>query len=237
MNPMAILAATNPTPQQLPVVLAQYQTLLQQLGGGDGGMQTSTNNMMQWNPMGSPGATAAQSFQVATGGGEGGGGPSHEQQQQQETHGPPAAVAAAAARQSPGNNSPPPRKKRKYDHESFPEKLHRLLSDSHSNGNTDICRFSADGSKFQIVNTSAFEEEVLPHYFRHNRISSFKRLLRMYAFRRIQGKPNRCCTRLFLSQRKTCTLIILSSSVILAVPISFLPSSLSRSSSTFSCRT
>ena len=83
--------------------------------------------------------------------------------------------------------SPPRRKKRKYDHESFPEKLHRLLRDAHENNQEDIVRFTNDGTKFEILNAQAFENEVLPQYFRHNRINSFKRLLRMYAFRRIQG--------------------------------------------------
>jgi hypothetical protein len=89
----------------------------------------------------------------------------------------------------PASADPPPRayKKRKYDHESFPEKLHRLLREAKEQDKDDIARFTDDGSQFQILNTHAFEEELLPRYFRHNRISSFKRLLRMYQFKRDEG--------------------------------------------------
>mmetsp|Transcript_4962 Transcript_4962/g.9453 ORF Transcript_4962/g.9453 Transcript_4962/m.9453 type:complete len:421 (+) Transcript_4962:35-1297(+) len=179
MNLMMISALTgaNPTsPQQLPTILAP---LLQQLGG------IPANNNSNMNTRQSSHTTSlADAAQRVTAGvtmATSGGGPS---------------VAAAARRPAESDfppMSPPPqrqqraRKKRKYDHESFPEKLHRLVSDAHENGLTDICRFNEDGSRFQILNTAAFEEELLPNYFRHNHISSFKRLLRMYSFRRIQG--------------------------------------------------
>jgi hypothetical protein len=78
-------------------------------------------------------------------------------------------------------------KKRKYEHESFPEKLHRLLREAKEQEKEHIARFTDDGSQFQILNTRAYEEELLPRYFRHNRISSFKRLLRMYQFKRDHG--------------------------------------------------
>ena len=104
-------------------------------------------------------------------------------------------ATAASARQSTLSNddsqtSLPVRKKRKYEHESFPEKLHRLLTDAHSQGNQHIICFIDDGEQFQILKASLLEEEILPRYFRHNRISSFKRLLRMYAFQRVQGTWN-----------------------------------------------
>jgi hypothetical protein len=100
----------------------------------------------------------------------------------QQGNGPTANVAAAAVAQPPK-----PRKKRAYNHESFPSKLHRLLREAKVNGKEDIARFTEDGTQFQILATRPFEEEILPNYFRHGSISSFKRLLRMYGFRRTQG--------------------------------------------------
>mmetsp|Transcript_4153 Transcript_4153/g.8377 ORF Transcript_4153/g.8377 Transcript_4153/m.8377 type:complete len:398 (-) Transcript_4153:61-1254(-) len=85
------------------------------------------------------------------------------------------------------NLGPPRRKKRKYDHESFPEKLHRLIIEAAISRKDHIIRYTTDGTRFQILHTKLFEDEILPHYFRHNRISSFKRLLRMYGFRRVDG--------------------------------------------------
>lgn len=79
------------------------------------------------------------------------------------------------------------RQKRKYDHESFPEKLHRLILESHVNGKTHIIRFTPDGASFEVLHTKNFEAEILPHYFRHNKATSFKRVLRMYGFSRVKG--------------------------------------------------
>ena len=79
------------------------------------------------------------------------------------------------------------RKKRKYAHEAFPEKLHRLIREAKASGKEHIVRYTDDGRRFQILHTKMFEDEILPNYFRHKSISSFKRLLRMYGFRRIEG--------------------------------------------------
>ena len=85
------------------------------------------------------------------------------------------------------DSEPSGRKKRKYEHESFPEKLHRLIIEASISRKDHIVRYTADGARFQILHTKSFEDEILPRYFRHNRISSFKRLLRMYGFKRIDG--------------------------------------------------
>lgn len=89
-------------------------------------------------------------------------------------------------------SAPRNRKKRKYEHESFPEKLHRLIVEAAVSGKAHIVRYTSNGKRFEILQTKSFENEILPHYFRHNRISSFKRLLRMYGFKRVEGKsPSR----------------------------------------------
>jgi len=86
-----------------------------------------------------------------------------------------------------GAASQGPKKRRKYRHEAFPQKLHRLIREAMAEGKDHICRFTDDGTQFQVRDTEAFQTEILPRYFRHGRIDSFKRLLHMYGFRRIQG--------------------------------------------------
>jgi len=77
--------------------------------------------------------------------------------------------------------------RRKYTHENFPSRLHRLLCEADAVGHAHICRFTNDGTMFQILDTKSFEAHVLPRYFRHGRIDSFKRLLRMYGWERVEG--------------------------------------------------
>jgi hypothetical protein len=81
------------------------------------------------------------------------------------------------------------KKKRRYNHEGFPQKLHRLILEAHAENNEHIVKFTEDGKQFQIVDTVSFEG-ILPRYFRHGKISSFKRLLHMYGFQRTQGTWN-----------------------------------------------
>ena len=83
-------------------------------------------------------------------------------------------------------DEPAKRKKRPYHHESFPVKLHRLLRETEEAGKTDIISFSKDGKEFSVHKPAALESEILPNYFRHNQLSSFRRLLNMYGFLRLQ---------------------------------------------------
>jgi hypothetical protein len=77
-------------------------------------------------------------------------------------------------------------KKREYNHESFPVKLHRLLRETKAQGKQDIISFSGDGTLVSVYKPSSFEKEILPKYFRHNKLSSFRRLLNMYGFERLR---------------------------------------------------
>ncbi|CAH6780175.1 heat shock factor protein 3 [Phodopus roborovskii] len=57
-----------------------------------------------------------------------------------------------------------------------------------------VIRWSKDGHSFQIVNEEIFSNEILPKYFKHNKIASFIRQLNMYGFRKtiaLQGENNR----------------------------------------------
>eukprot|EP00977_Amphora_coffeiformis_P024916 scaffold17644_cov170-Amphora_coffeaeformis.AAC.4 len=82
------------------------------------------------------------------------------------------------------------RQKRPYHHESFPAKLHRLLAETEAAEQDDIVSFNAEGTVILIHQPEAFEEEIIPRYFRHSKLSSFKRQLSMYGFTRILEGPD-----------------------------------------------
>lgn len=86
----------------------------------------------------------------------------------------------------PWTKKQPVKKKRKYNHEAFPQKLHRLIREASVEGNDHIVRFNEDGTRFTVLNTADFET-ILPRYFRHGKISSFFRMLHLYDFKRVQG--------------------------------------------------
>ncbi|KAL7569726.1 hypothetical protein ACA910_018587 [Epithemia clementina (nom. ined.)] len=75
-------------------------------------------------------------------------------------------------------------KKRKYDHEAFPQKLHRLITDVEEQGRVDIISFldEQDGGGFGVHQPQAFVEHVMGHYYRGNSWASFRRQLFSYKF-------------------------------------------------------
>jgi hypothetical protein len=66
--------------------------------------------------------------------------------------------------------------------EPFPEKLHRLLLEVEAAGQSDVISFVANGQAFAIHKPDKFFAEIVPLYFRHTRLSSFKRQLNLYEF-------------------------------------------------------
>ena len=75
--------------------------------------------------------------------------------------------------------------------EPFPEKLHRLLSETEAMGQTDIIAWVAGGRAFVIRHPQRFFQDVVPLYFRQSRLSSFKRQLNLYGFELINSGPAR----------------------------------------------
>ena len=65
---------------------------------------------------------------------------------------------------------------------TFPVKLHMILSNPEYE---DIIAWLPHGRSWRIVQQKAFEEHVLPHYFRHGRYSSFARQVNGWGFRRV----------------------------------------------------
>jgi hypothetical protein len=92
---------------------------------------------------------------------------------------PPAASLAVNVKQ-----------RRRYRHESFPEKLYRMLEEADREGKSNIVSFTPDGAALVIHRPAEFADEIVPRYFRHKKLSSFKRQLSMYGFERIAMGPN-----------------------------------------------
>lgn len=111
----------------------------------------------------------------------------------------PAAVESQDAhpRQAEDRFSCPPgrvevevKARRRYSHECFPEKLHRLLREVADEGNDHIIAWLPDGNGFEIHSLEAFENFIIPAYFRHQKLASFRRQLSMYGFRRDSSKQD-----------------------------------------------
>jgi hypothetical protein len=102
------------------------------------------------------------------------------------------AAAAVSSSSTDGVAEDPPQKrlKRTYKHESFPVKLHRLLLQVETENKDDIISFNFDGTVFVIHQPDAFEEEIIPRFFKHSKLSSFKRQLSMYGFTRVPQGPD-----------------------------------------------
>lgn len=66
--------------------------------------------------------------------------------------------------------------------EPFPEKLHRLLTETEKNGQEDTIAFTEDGKSFEILKPVQFFKEIVPKYFKQTKLSSFKRQLNLYGF-------------------------------------------------------
>jgi hypothetical protein len=61
------------------------------------------------------------------------------------------------------------------------EKLHRLLREAEAAGRADVISFVTTDA-FRIHKPDVFFTEMVPRYFRHSRLSSFKRQLNLYGF-------------------------------------------------------
>jgi hypothetical protein len=66
--------------------------------------------------------------------------------------------------------------------DTFPVKLHMILSNP---AFEDIIAWLPHGRSWRILQQKAFEEKVIPLYFRHGRYSSFARQVNGWGFRRI----------------------------------------------------
>lgn len=66
--------------------------------------------------------------------------------------------------------------------EPFPERLHRLLREVEATGRTDVISWVHGGQGFEIHKSNEFFRDIVPHYFKQSKLSSFKRQLGLYGF-------------------------------------------------------
>lgn len=82
------------------------------------------------------------------------------------------------------SNEPPDENKSRIPKDpshTFPMKLHSILA---NNEFQDIIAWLPHGRSWRILQHKAFEERVIPMYFRHGRYSSFARQVNGWGFRR-----------------------------------------------------
>lgn len=70
---------------------------------------------------------------------------------------------------------------------NFPSKLHEILSRTDI---SDIISWSPHGRSWRVFKPKAFEEKVIPQYFRHSKYNSFTRQVNGWGFRRITQGPD-----------------------------------------------
>jgi HSF-type DNA-binding len=64
--------------------------------------------------------------------------------------------------------------RRRYDHEAFPAKLHRMLQEAEKKGLSHIVSWAHSGKAFRVMDPVLFEHEIGPKYFRHRQYNSFR---------------------------------------------------------------
>eukprot|EP00613_Pedinella_sp_CCMP2098_P002393 CAMPEP_0171623408 /NCGR_PEP_ID=MMETSP0990-20121206/17926_1 /TAXON_ID=483369 /ORGANISM="non described non described, Strain CCMP2098" /LENGTH=515 /DNA_ID=CAMNT_0012189601 /DNA_START=258 /DNA_END=1805 /DNA_ORIENTATION=+ len=79
-----------------------------------------------------------------------------------------------------------PRTGRRGAPQVFPRKLYEILSQE----NTDTVSWNQLGTNFVIADMEDFTENILMHYFRHTKYSSFQRQLNLYGFRKVAKGPD-----------------------------------------------
>ena len=70
--------------------------------------------------------------------------------------------------------------------QQFPVKLFRLLLQAERENMEDVICFSHNGLAFHIHDRHRFASELIPQYFRHNSMASFRRQLYLYGFTKVE---------------------------------------------------
>ena len=99
------------------------------------------------------------------------------------SHGGPKSPQQGSEHSASTASSPPPAFQQQQN-ESFPEKVHRMIHEINREQKDDIISWTPCGRAFEIHDHNTFTTDILPRYFNHQRLASFKRQLSMYGFRR-----------------------------------------------------
>lgn len=73
----------------------------------------------------------------------------------------------------------------------FPWRLHQMLEAIDKAGDSSIVSWLPDGKHFQVHNSQAFVDRVIPKFFKQKSYKSFQRQLHLYGFQRETDGPNR----------------------------------------------
>jgi hypothetical protein len=73
----------------------------------------------------------------------------------------------------------------------FPYRLHKMLSDVDSRGDSSIVSWMPDGLHFKVHDPQRFVETIIPSAFKQKSLKSFQRQLHLYGFQRVQDGPNK----------------------------------------------
>ena len=111
-------------------------------------------------------------------------------------------TTASAVPPDPPASTRKPRTKRKYNHESFAQKLHRIVTSLENSGRGHIMSFLDEGGLW-VHKPDVFVEEVMPQYFRGTTWACFRRQLFSYRFPIQKDGPNKgaFCNPQFLRGR------------------------------------
>ena len=111
-------------------------------------------------------------------------------------------TSASGVPPNPPASTRKPRTKRKYNHESFAQKLHRIVTNLENSGRGHIMSFLDEGGLW-VHKPDVFVEEVMPQYFRGTTWACFRRQLFSYRFPVQKDGPNKgaFCNPQFLRGR------------------------------------
>lgn len=91
------------------------------------------------------------------------------------------------AAMAPEATIPNPRQPSSFHHldalpQKFPVKLYKMMMEAERNHDEDIISFSPDGCAILFLDRERLASELIPRYFRHNSLASFRRQLYLYGF-------------------------------------------------------
>ena len=94
---------------------------------------------------------------------------------------PPEESKTVESQDSEKNN----RQKRRKTKEAFPDKLYRLLNETSEGDERDVISWCEGGMAFKIHKPVDFALNIIPKYFKHKNLDSFRRQLNNYGFERV----------------------------------------------------
>lgn len=89
------------------------------------------------------------------------------------------------------NHSPNKAKAKNSGLIPFPVKLHAMLDKSEADGLADVVSWAAHGRCFWVHKPKKFVMHIMPQHFKQSKMTSFRRQLNLYGFKRLTGGLDR----------------------------------------------